>query len=450
MVAYIKAGISTTIAALVFVLSSSGVFSIGPTPVELIVPDTTVVVSGKAAPNALVTVSRNDVIIGTVAAGTNGVYSRLFGAQNPGIQNYKIYYTDSDNNRSRINSQSVSVQPQQQTNIIANLSPTITRRTPSQVAKGSIIQINGYTAPDSEVTLKFSSKNITFKTNSNQSGFYEFLIDSGDLNEGNYIASVSSISNGIDLSDTSSVIVFDITSGIEPSTPDIVVRPDQLPPPVPLSPDTGTTIAGDTVEISGQSIPNAQINIYENGILYSSVFSDSNGNWSFNYTASSSPVTFSFEACVDGRCSVLSKTLTLSFTSTGILDCSLDFELASYRFWGVEKDAEIVLELKNVTNSGVFEVVWGDNVIEYFDYTKDSSNDEIVYAYNKSGNYNGKITLKESRNDECGKTRYFSSSIEDRGTSGVSNEIMWVLILISGLLTLNYISRKDKQNTIQN
>jgi hypothetical protein len=409
-----------------------------------------VTVSGFASPNALVTVSINNTVIGTTTADSSGLYTRSFGSQNPGIQNYKIYYKDSENNRSRVNSRSISIQPQKETNITANLSPTITRRTPNEVVKGSIIQINGYTAPNAEVKLMFSGRTTTYSSISALNGFYEFLLDSNELNEGNYIASVSSILNGVDLSDTSSSVIFDVIPESIPSTPDIVVRPDQLPPPVPTSPENGSIINGDTTEISGQSIPNAQINIYENGILYGSVFSDSNGNWSFTYTARSTPVTLSFEACVNGKCSVLSKTITLEFSIINDINCSVDFELLTYRFWDVDISDEIELNIQNSTGNGIFEVIWGDGVIEYFDYDQEDSNNLLSYRYSSQGNYNGKISLKENRNDRCSKTRYFSVLVVDNNTNGLSTSILWLLLLIAGLLGLNYIARRDKQSTVQN
>lgn len=432
-----------------FLLQSNAGAITSSIPVELVIPDTVVKVSGFAAPNALVTITRNNSVIGTTIADSSGLYSRSFGAQSPGIQNYKFYYKDSENTRSRINSQSISIQPQQETNVTANLSPTITRRTSTEVIKGSIIQINGYSASNSEITLRFAANSKTFSTITTSNGFYEFLIDSNELNEGNYIASVSSILNGVDLSDTSSSVVFDIVSDKKPSTPDIVVRPDQLSPPVPLSPENGTIINGNTVEISGQSVPNAQINIYENGVIYGSVFADENGIWSFIYTATSSPVTLSFEACLNNRCSVLSKTITLEFSLIKDINCSIDFELQNYRFWNVDVNSEIELSIQNSTDKGVFEVIWGDGVIEYFDYEKDLKNNILRYKYANSGNYNGKITLKESRNDRCGKTRYFSALIVDDGKIGLSTSILWLLLLIAGLLSLNYIAGKDKQSTIQ-
>jgi hypothetical protein len=146
----------------------------------------------------------------------------------------------------------------------------------------------------------------------------------------------------------------------------------------------------------------------------------------------------------------LSKTITLEFSSFKDIDCSIDFNLLTYRFWDVSIDDDIELNIQNATESGVFEVVWGDGVVEYFDYNIDSNDNSLSYSYSNSGNYNGKITLKQNRNDECGKTRYFSSSIVDSNRSGISTDIMWLLLLVAGLLGLNYVASRDKQNSVQN
>jgi len=409
------------------------------TPFQFSVPDTQLTVQGYSAPGALVTLREAGSTIGSVVANnSSGYFTTTLGSQSSGLRSIDVYFDDSEGVRSSVSSQSISVQPQQQTTVDLFLSPTITRRTPQQVQLGSLVQINGYTAVGAKVTLSLGSSSSERTVNANNSGFYEFLYDTTGLGVSSYTASVvSDISSPSIQSEASRAVSFDVVSVTGPTAPDIVVSPDQLPPPIPLFPSDGAQIDGDSVTVSGESLPNAQINIYENGVVVGSIFADENGKWAFEYKAVLTSTTLSFEACLDGRCSVLSATVTLNFSSFG--KCDTDFNLRLYRFWGVSVGQSVELEFLNVSG-GFFTVDWGDGTVEEFSFYINQS--KISKKYERTGQYNGSIKLSQNG---CDKIRYFSVNVDLQVSNLNFQRLSLLLGTVFAVFLINHIANKDKK-----
>jgi hypothetical protein len=426
--------------------------------VTLTVPETSLTLKGYAAPDSIVTITESGSPIGTTIAGTNGYYEVSLTAQKTGLRKLQAYFEDYTGLRSAVVSRVVSVTSQTETTAEVLLAPTISRRTSEQLIRGSIIQISGYSYAGAQLTLALSN-GTSYIAKANSVGLYEFLVDSVDLSQGKYSAKVRVSMPSTEQSTAESLpVIFTVlptpTSarmpiGEEaPSAPDVVVSPQQLPPPLPQTPNDGDVIDGDSVKITGESVPFAQIIMYENGKVIGSTFADENGKWSFVYTATSSPVTFSFEACFEGRCSVLSKTLTLTFSNFNV--CPVDFRLVSYRFWGVTAQESITLQIETDVREGVFEIDWGDGRVERFDYDSEK-NTFSQSSYERKGNYNGQVTLSKNNQkntQECSATRYFSVHVVDPEKS---DTFIWQLILlliaVGGGYSLHSFKDKEKEST---
>jgi len=377
--------------------------------VTLTIPDTTISLQGFAAPNAIVVFIENGSVVGTATADATGFYNKVLSAQATGLRTVGQYFTDKEGVRSEITTKTVSVTSQQNTLLEVFIPPTITRRSNATLQPGSVVQLSGYTISNGLVTLKLpfgGSQKVT----ANKDGFYEFLYDSSPLGEGGYTVSVSGSKSGIAQKSEQSIDVqFSIVDESGPARPDFVVSPNQLPPPVPQSPDDGSVIEGNSTQISGESVPGAQINIYENGILYGSIFADDSGRWSFEYIARFSPVTFSFEACINGQCSVLSKTIILYFNDI-VQACSAVFELANYRFWSLQTEEALSLDVFLSSGDGILYVDWGDSTLkERFDHDADRPQ-SYRKSYEKAGDYNGTARFVQG---DCEVVRYFSVQVSD-------------------------------------
>ncbi len=408
--------------------------------IELTIPDTVLEISGYAAPGALVTIQEGSSTLGTVLANAEGAYSTVLTSQDAGLRSIKTYFTDAEGIRSQTSTRNISIQPQRVTSFETYLSPTIIRRTPTQVQSGSIVQIVGYTVADARVSLSFGVVGDEQQVIANSAGYYEFLLDTKILDDGKYTVSTSSKKTGLtDSSEQSKSVSFRVVSKekSEEGAPDIIVRPNQLPPPIPQSPDDGSVIVGDSVLITGESVPYAQIVIYENGKVIGSVLSNGQGKWEFNYTATSSPIVLTFEACREGVCSVLSQSLSLSFPALVSTQnpCSKQvFELESYRFWGVLPNEEVMLDVLLTNGDGVLFVDWGDGTTEErFDHDADRPTSyEHVYS---TGQHNGSIRFEQG---ECNIARYFS--VDARGHSGINTNFYLMALLILAILPFSYWS----------
>lgn len=405
-------------------------------PVNLTVPATTLTFNGYAAPFAQVVIQKSNTTIATIAADQNGFFTKTLSASSGGIQSYQLYYTDIKGSSSKKKNVSISVVSQQDNEVSVFLSPTL-NITKTQIEVGSLIQFRGYTVKNADVSLVISDGIKTVKTKADASGFYEFLVNSSELGDGGYFANVSALFSN-QKSDASVQKTFTIVNSSGPSTPDITVGPLDIPPPTPLAPEDGSVIEGNSVTITGESRPNAQINIYEDGVIISSVFADGSGKWQFLYVATFSPVTLSFEACIDDKCSILSKTITLEFTSLGQRECKTDISLYQYRYWGLSTSTPLSINVLRTSGDGILTVDWGDGSSEEkFDH---DSQRPIPYQkkYNAVGTYNGKVTFSQNN---CEKVRYFSASVTEENRTNKKFIVVFLLIL---LLVGTYLTRKDR------
>jgi hypothetical protein len=413
-------------------------------PVELTISETMLQVLGRASPNALVTIKEAGSVLTSITADSSGNFATSI-SRTAGLHTISVNYTDVNGVMSQTNTQTISVAPQQTTTQTLFMAPTLSRLSAGPIVSGSIVQFRGYTVPNALVTMRIDYNVFSYETISDANGFYEFIVDSSVIGFGNHIATTLTMS-GASLSDVSLSSSFEIVPTNTPSPPDIIVSPTQLPPPTTQSPNDGAIIDGDSVIIYGESVPNAQINIYENNVLFGSVFADKLGKWSFKYTASFTPVTLSFEACIDGRCSLMSKTLTLEFSGLN-KTCKLDLALEEYRFWGVEAGSKTTIRL--VKNSaGTIYIDWGNGTIERLNIAE-SSMPSFENIYETVGNYNGKISIQSLNNSNCVKDIYFSVSSVSKSADNQSRNVLLLLSMIAGLILLNYIDSKDKQKTIK-
>lgn len=177
--------------------------------VQLTISDTALELEGYAAPKALVTFTDNNSAIATVTANASGYFSRTLSSQPTGIRNITASYIDKNSTTSVASTKSVSVSAEDVTTLGYFLSPTINRQTAAESIKGSIVQINGYTAANATVTMSLGMLGTERIAISDANGFYEFLVDSSNLQTERYIASVvSDVAGSLQISDTSYNITF--------------------------------------------------------------------------------------------------------------------------------------------------------------------------------------------------------------------------------------------------
>ena len=406
-------------------------------PVQLTIPETRIEATGYAAPNALVQVFSGSNLKASVLADSNGYFSSNF-VSSPGVKTISAQFDDQESVTSQRVSRQLSVTPQQTTSIDFLLPPTLSRRSAATISTGDVV-LSGYSLPNAPVTLELSPLQ-TRSTTSSINGYFEFRLAAASLNPGAYTAKVKVAQGGLE-SNYSKQQSFTIAADASAEQPDFTPSPSVvLPPPTPESPEDGSTIDGDSVVVSGRSLPNAQIIIYEDGEEYGSIIADADGEWSFVYMARYSPVTLTFEACIDGECSVLSRSLSLSFTRINSACNEQLFTLSQYRFWEVSVGEPVPIDVLQTSGDGVATIQWGDDSIdERFDH--DATRPRTYqHRYLEEGSYNGSVRFVQG---DCNLTRYFSVSVVRGPGSDVPWERAYLLLLLLPFSIVTY--RRGKQ-----
>lgn len=409
--------------------------------VELSVPDTSILVSGSSARQALVTIEVNDVVVASTTSDSNGEFSSVIAGLTPGVQKISVQY-EVDGRKSLEQTKNVSLQPQQQTPVSFLLPPILYNAGPTLVSVSENIILEGYSKPNSTVTLN-SSTGLTLQTVTNQTGQYVFSISGGQF----FLQDVSFFSryriNGQD-STLSNVVLVKI-SGLESeqggSEPDIIVNPFQPSSPVVLFPEGSQAyIDGDSVVFRGQAQAGSQIIAYANGQVIGSVLVNQNGEWEFYYTSLEERVIFQFSTCVDGSCSLTSQSIEVQF---GLIlgACNIDLRLDNYRYWDITTKDYIILNSDTFPVNLEVSIDWDDGPAEKFSYDAGSPF-QYKHSYSQPGVYNGSVRVAY---ENCSQERFFSVIVNNEvsSTPFSGDEIRNMIIILVTLSSIGfYVNRR--------
>jgi hypothetical protein len=237
--------------------------------------------------------------------------------------------------------------------------------------------------------------------------------------------------------------------GPGPETPPVTVGPPQGgSSQVPIiattvtvdEPSTNATISGNSTILKGTAEPGTRITVYENNTVIGSTLTQENGVWELPYTATSSPVVLTFEACYRSSCAFLPDSLTLNFVLGDV--CEVSLELANYSYRRVGVGSAVKLEPSSNIDSGLLSVDWGDEdkwMLPNFQL------DSISKIYKEPGLYQGEISYS---NDNCKSTRAFTVEVT---TASKQSEFPWWIIisaLLLALIILSYLNWKERKKRL--
>ena len=157
-----------------------------------------VTIRGWAYPLSHVTILQNGVEVLQTIAGPDGIFSGLISNFPDGSYNFYIYVTDSQGEKSTPFSFAVTLTSGATASVSGIfLSPTI-RLDKQEVKKGDPILIFGQTFPSASVIIQVDSAvPIFINTTSTQDGFYEYEINSNQLELGSHIAKSEALNAGL-------------------------------------------------------------------------------------------------------------------------------------------------------------------------------------------------------------------------------------------------------------
>ncbi|MDD4624844.1 MAG: dockerin type I repeat-containing protein [Candidatus Paceibacterota bacterium] len=157
------------------------------------VPTAKVIFIGRAYPNALVTLLKNETVAATFFAESSGVFRKEISAVSGGNQTFGLWAQDSDGRKSVTLSFSVSILANATTTISGIfISPTIDVN-PIQVEKGKDVDILGQAFPESQIKIFVHSKEVVKDAAASKNGKWEYKLNTAALEEGEHQAKAKSL-----------------------------------------------------------------------------------------------------------------------------------------------------------------------------------------------------------------------------------------------------------------
>jgi len=151
-------------------------------------PSAKVIFIGRAYPNAIITLLRNDAVAATFLADGSGSFRREVTGIPGGNHNFGFWAQDSEGRKSVTLSFSVSILPDATTTVSGIfISPTIDV-SPVQVEKGKTVDLAGQAFPESQLKIFISSKEIIKDATTSQQGKWGYKLNTLVLEEGEHHA----------------------------------------------------------------------------------------------------------------------------------------------------------------------------------------------------------------------------------------------------------------------
>lgn len=443
----IKIKVGTLVIFILLMLGSALSVSAAPnSPVELAVPDTTLTISGKASPNAIVAIYDGESLIGTVSADKSGFFTKTFVALKDGLHNIRLNYVDDQGIESTEISETVNVGFQQNTAFEYFLPPTVLVF-PKSVTEGELVTIQGSSVPGATINLSIDGGNVILRPRVGPDGRYSVSFGTTDYFSGQHEVDAWAVKDS-EQSYHADPLLFRVKPSLDSDSPSPAPVDVPLTPPIITSPNSPYQTETEPVLIRGTALPNIQIVIYLDGEIIGSTFSNAQGGWFFNLNITGKHQVKAV-SCQGFQCSDFSNILLIEITgiaSTDPGECSdVSFLLKRYRFWNVQPNSSVSLDFFNIAGVPPFEMIidWGNANIERFNH---NSVDDLSLStvFKQEGRFNGVVTLQDERG--CTETRFFSTEVNIRDFNFRS---LWWLVPVS-LSAFLIIALSTSQKTNRN
>lgn len=198
--------------------------------VSMTVGDTSLLISGKTSPEALVTFKEGEATIGTTTAFADGFFSKRFTAQTPGIHTFGIYAKDKSGLASSTITSSLALTAAAETALSNLMLPPTISLDKNTATQGETVKISGMTVPSSTVAIFIFETRIANVTSSATNGAWSYSLDTSSISLGDQsIYAKTTTAEGYQ-SQTSQTL----TLKVNPATalPPAWVLPPLLPRPV--------------------------------------------------------------------------------------------------------------------------------------------------------------------------------------------------------------------------
>jgi hypothetical protein len=371
------------------------------TQVNVGVADTILALTGCASPNAFVQIFNGNTPVGTTTANSQGRFSKRISINNSsaGLHTFKFYFEDVNNRTSSVVSRNINLSSQSDT-ALDLLLPTTIEHEPEPVVAGNYLIFRGSTCPKALVNVNLDN-NFTLAANADSKGNWYVIANTDNFYKGGHVYDALSSLNA-QLSPKTQKYQFNVTGdGQAPGEP-----PAELTAPVITEPADLFLSSSDTVTLRGNGPLNAQIELFVDGLLTGSVFTNPLGQWSFTMKLNGPLSTVTARSCYQNKCGDFGNSVRIRFGGDISL-CSVKFRLEDYRFFGIDANGGIDLNLTELEGKDSYAAIidWGDATLENFTLVPDDIL-KFHHVYSSHGQYNGSMTL--SNPNGCQTSAFFS------------------------------------------
>jgi len=388
--------------------------------VNITLDPTAMTVDGCTAPYSLVTIFDNNLPSGTVVADGAGNYTKYIILDKHGLHNIKVYGEDSLGLITDTVTKNISAKDHFNNIVHTTLPPTVSISR-NIYSAGEQITFVGLSCPNTDINLNIDNTiSLDVKTNAGGEWFAVLSSVGFSFGEHSFQATRTNETGDIVASQKS---LFRIVKSLEDSEDRKTISVNELEPPTITVPKDNHLSSSPDVTLIGSAQPNVQIEIYKDGQVIGSIFSNPLGEWRFTFTMTASQHSMEARACVSFGCGDFSNEVTIFYQ--GVLgECTFEFRFSKYRFFRHSANKGLNLELAKVDSRPPYALIidWGDDVVEN---TRLAENRSIKYhhVYKYVGNYNGIVTLQDSIG--CIQTHFFSVEVIE-GTTALT-WFLWIV-----------------------
>jgi len=170
---------------------------------------TSVILQGKAYPNASLTILKDGQVIVVTKADSSADFKITLTTLTAGTYTFGIWAEDKEGIKSITFSFTVTVKTGTVTTISGIFIPPTISLSKESVKRGEILDIYGQTAPESSIDIYIYSEELIKKTEADKSGIWTYLLETITLAEGSHITKAKSTLTGL-MSTFSQIVSFNI------------------------------------------------------------------------------------------------------------------------------------------------------------------------------------------------------------------------------------------------
>ena len=357
------------------------------------VGDTNLTVSGKTSPNAFVTIISDGNVIGTTTAAANGTFTRTFPAQTPGLHELNIFAHSTGGDNSDTVTLNINITEHATTTVDVFL-PTTINIEDTTLVHDQNLNLSGETYPFSTVKVFIDSTEFV-TTTSDAQGNWSISFGTSALGSGQHEFFVR-ITDGIGNQSYPTALRF-FTREAAPVPPDSSV--ETPPVPVVTFPSSDIVWTQPEITITGTAAPNVQIELWDGSHPLGSVWSDNDGNWSLRLSLEARTYHLRVRACIQGKCSNFSPTITITYQTEGMLSplqepLIVDLQPLSYTIYTGQTLAVRSKILKGQPPYTV-RLDWNDGVIDSGTHSQDELTHNHIYS--KAGKYTATLYAEDAQ-----------------------------------------------------